>query len=91
MSFWPVRPRWLRASLSRGRSDRPLLAALPPASLLRFHTSVSLRLSLLPQVARFARRRPCRCLRPALPLRADALRAGGRGTAGSQRDDAHDR
>jgi hypothetical protein len=49
--------------------------------------SYSLRVSLLPQEARFARRRPCRCLRPALPLRADALRAGGRGTTGTSKHD----
>jgi hypothetical protein len=35
------------------------------------------------------RRRPRRCLRPALPLRADALRAGGRGAAGYQHDHDH--
>ena len=52
--------------------------------------SKSLRLSLLPQVARFAP--PPAVPLPAArrPLPGFALRAGGRGTAGSQRGDAHD-
>jgi hypothetical protein len=46
---------------------------LPPGDVRTFFTSSR---------ARFARRRPRRCLRPALPFRANALRAGGRGAAG---------
>jgi len=81
----PVDAHWPRANHPQTAHDATHEARTePPLGRPAGRQSPRVRMFFTFSRARFARRRPHRCLRPAWPLRADALRAGGRGAAGTE-------